>query len=63
MVVGVDQAWDDHFAGHVEDDVGLLWQGIGGADLCDQVVFDVQAAVFDLAALAVHGDQKCGVFD
>ncbi|MCY1423769.1 hypothetical protein D9M71_394920 [compost metagenome] len=63
VVVGVDQARDDHFAGHVQHHVGMLWQGIAGADLADQVVFDEHAAVLDLAAFAVHGDQECGVFD
>ncbi|MOA58407.1 hypothetical protein D3C78_1828050 [compost metagenome] len=63
MVVGVDQAWDDHLAGHVQNHVGVLREGFAGADLLDQVVFDEQAAVLDFAAFAVHGDQQCGVFD
>ncbi len=63
MVVGVDQARDDHLAGHVQHHVGVLRQAIAGAHLLDQVVFDVQAAVFDFAAFAVHGDQQLGVFD
>ncbi|MNC45254.1 hypothetical protein D3C75_942030 [compost metagenome] len=63
VVVGVDQARDDHLAGHVQHHVGVLWQGIAGADLADQVAFDEHSAVLDLAAFAVHGDQKFGVFD
>ncbi|MNG91527.1 hypothetical protein D3C79_504380 [compost metagenome] len=63
VMVGVDQAWDNHLAGHVQNHVGVLREGFAGADLLDQVVFDEQAAVLDFAAFAVHGDQQCGVFD
>ncbi|MNJ80283.1 hypothetical protein D3C77_786030 [compost metagenome] len=63
MVVGVDQAWNDHFAGHVQNHIGVLRQLVAWADLFDYVVFDEHTAAFDFAALAIHGHQKFGVLD
>ena len=63
MVVGVDQARDNHLAGHVQNHVGLLRQGFAGADLLDQVVFDKQAAAPDFPAFTIHCDQQFCVLD
>ncbi|MNJ57959.1 hypothetical protein D3C77_535700 [compost metagenome] len=63
MVVCVDQARNDHFSGHVQDHIGLLWERFARADLLDQIVLDVQTAAPDLSALTVHGHHKFGVLD
>lgn len=63
VVVGVDEAGQNDVTGEVEYGVGGGGQVGGGADLLDDVVYDVEATVGDFAALVVQGDEDGRVFD
>ena len=62
VVMGVDEARNDHVARQVDDLVRLIRQVLGPTHLLYESVDGIDGPVFDLEALVVHGRQDQSVF-
>jgi len=61
MVVGVDQARQDHVTGCIDHFVGLSGQRFRFPDLLDFAVAREQTAVCQNSALVVHRHEPAGI--
>ncbi len=63
MVVGVDEAWNDHMARHVMHFIRRGGKGVRGTNRLDDAVAREEAAAPDFAPLAVHRDENVGILE
>ena len=63
MVMGVNQARQNHVVAQVEHFVRGLWQIRLAADLFDETIPAENRGIFQFAVLPVHGDDQVSVFD